>query len=278
MSHALALSPGGHLFVQPDEQAEPKLSQAAAGRLTEGFAAAPACGLEMLASAFLHEPLPPSFVFWRGLAQRLFTELCHNPDLQNAASISIPKPLGTEWSALAETAPPMRGFEYLNGAVLARLWDGLDAHVRAAIAQTPGGAVAYLKSCHPVWNAVGRVTFHLAENKRNPAYPFAFLATYTHRISEQGKVHICPWAVLWRNMPGRRIEPRWLRYCRQCSARRSGANWPESCWSRAPCFIPKSGGPSRRFRFWRTFLCSSKAAWWFEFRIGGRRAVRPDRR
>src|ERR1019366_8150642 len=42
------------------------------------------------------------------------------------------------------------------------------------------------------WNAVGRVTFHLAENKRNPAYPFAFLATYTHRISEQGEVQHLP--------------------------------------------------------------------------------------
>ncbi len=54
------------------------------------------------------------------------------------------------------------------------------------------GRSAYLKSCNPVWNAVGRVTFHLAENKRNPAYPFAFLATYTHRISEQGKVQHLP--------------------------------------------------------------------------------------
>ena len=192
MSHALALSPGGHLFVEPDEQGEPKLSQAAAARLTEGFAGPPARGLEILASAFLHEPLPPSFVFWRGLAQRLFTALCHNPDLQNSASISIPKPQEAEWSGLAEAAPPMKGLEYLNGAVLSRLWDGLDAHVRAAIAQTPGGAVPYLKSCHPVWNAVGRVTFHLAENKRNPAYPFAFLATYTHRISEHGKVQHLP--------------------------------------------------------------------------------------
>ena len=56
MSHMLALSPGGHLFVEPDEQAEPKLSQATATRLTEGFAASPARGLEMLASGFLHEP------------------------------------------------------------------------------------------------------------------------------------------------------------------------------------------------------------------------------
>src|SRR5208283_5226275 len=81
---------------------------------------------------------------------------------------------------------------YLNGPVLARLWDELEAHVRAAMTQTPGGAAAYLKSCNPVWNTVGRVTFHLAENKRNTAYPFAFLATYTHGVSEQGKAQHLP--------------------------------------------------------------------------------------
>src|ERR1017187_4109975 len=192
MSYALALSPGGHLFVEPDDQAEPKLSHATAVRLTEAFGASPARGLESLASEFLHEPIPPTFVFWRGVAQRLFTALCHNPNLQDASTITIPKLAEAEWSALAEGAPPMRGLEYLNGTVLARLWDELDAHVHAAIAQAAGGAVAYLKSCNPVWNAVGRVTFHLAENKRNPAYPFAFLATYTHRISEQGKVQHLP--------------------------------------------------------------------------------------
>jgi non-specific serine/threonine protein kinase len=180
------------LFVEPDEQAEPKLSQATASRLIEGFAASSARGLEMLASGFLHETLPPPFVFWRGLAQRLFTALCHQPNLENASGISIPKLSEAEWSALAESAPPMKGLECLNGPVLTRLWDELEAHVRAAMNQTPSGAAAYLKSCNPVWNTVGRVTFHLAENKRNPAYPFAFLATYTHGVSEQGKAQHLP--------------------------------------------------------------------------------------
>src|SRR5207247_299460 len=115
VSHALALSPGGHLSVEPDDQAEPQLNPGAAARL-------------------------------------------------------------------AEAAPPMKGLEYLNGAVLARSWDELEVHTLSRIARTAGGAAAYLKDCNPTWNAVGRVTFHLAENKRNPAYPFAFLATYTHRI------------------------------------------------------------------------------------------------
>ena len=180
------------MFAEPDDQAEPKLSRATEERLKEVFAASTARGLETLASEFLHEPLPPPFVFWRGFAQRLFTALCHNPNLNHASPPVITKPAETDFAALAESAPPMKGLEYLNGAVLARLWDELDAQVHAAIARTPGGAVAYLKSCNPLWNAVGRVTFHLAENKRNPAHPFAFLATYTHRVSEQGKVQHLP--------------------------------------------------------------------------------------
>jgi non-specific serine/threonine protein kinase len=180
------------LFVEPDESAEPKLSQAAATRLAEAFAASAARGLELLASTLLHEPLPPTLAFWRGLARAYFTALCHNPSLENAAGLSVASPGENEWAAMVEGAPPMKGLEYLNGAVLARLWSELDQHVRAGIAQTTGGAAAYLKACNPTWNAVGRVTFHLAENKRNPAYPFAFLATYTPRISEQGKVQHLP--------------------------------------------------------------------------------------
>ncbi len=192
LSHALTLSPGGHLFVELDEASEPKLNPVVAAQLTGAFADSDARGLELLASALLHEPLPSTLGFWRALPRRFFTALCHNPNLENAADLIIAKPREDDWRALAETAPPMKGLEYLNNAVLARLWDELEAHVRSQIARTAGSTGAYLKNCNSTWNAVGRVTFHLAENKRNPAHPFAFLATYTHRISEQGKVQHLP--------------------------------------------------------------------------------------
>ena len=192
MSHSLALSPNGDLFVEPDDQAEPKLNASAATRLTGAFAASGGQGLEILASEFLDEPLSPTFVFWRALARRYFTALCHNPNLDNAAGLSVARPEANDLSGLVESAPPMKGLEYLNGAVLSRLWDELDVHIRGAIAGHPGGAAAYLKSCNPLWNGVGRVTFHLAENKRSLEHPFAFLATYTNRVSEQGKVQHLP--------------------------------------------------------------------------------------
>jgi hypothetical protein len=32
----------------------------------------------------LHTPLPPTLVFWRGVARRYFTALCHHPDRGDA--------------------------------------------------------------------------------------------------------------------------------------------------------------------------------------------------
>ena len=192
MSLVLVLSPGGHLRVEPDENAEPVLTPAIATQLSEAFAGSSSRGLELLAGGLLHEPLPPTFVFWRGLAQRFFTALCHSATVENAAAMTIAKPSPSECASLIESAPPMKGLEYLAEAVLTQIWADLEAHVCAAIAKTAGGAAAYLHACNPVWHTVGRVSFHLAENKRNPAYPFAFLATYTHRLSEQGKVQHLP--------------------------------------------------------------------------------------
>ena len=192
MSFALVLSPGGHLHVEPDENAEPGLKPGVATRLAEAFTSSAASGLELLGGAFLHEPLPPTLVFWRGLAQRFFTALCHNTNLENSTGIRIPKLSPAECATLVESAPPMKGLEYLTESVVGQIWDSLEAHVRATVSGTIGGAVAYLHASNPVWHALGRVTFHLAENKRNAAYPFAFLATYTHRLSEQGKVQHLP--------------------------------------------------------------------------------------
>ena len=35
----------------------------------------------------------------------------------------------------------------------------------------------FLKTLNPAWNLVGRVHFNLAENRRDPEFPFAFMAT-----------------------------------------------------------------------------------------------------
>ncbi len=191
MSHELALSPGGHLFVEPNELAVPKLAVNSVARLSEAFSRSGARGLELLVSEFFQQELPPTFFFWRNLARKYFTLLCHCPS-SNDRNFSIVKPSGQEWDDFVMMAPPMKGLDYLNKEVVGRLWDELDAHVHVCVSEISGGLPAYLTKCNPLWNAVGRVTFHLAENKRNPAQPFAFLATYSNRVSEQGRVQHLP--------------------------------------------------------------------------------------
>ena len=50
----------------------------------------------------------------------------------------------------------------------------------------------FSRSRHPVWNLVGRVHFNLAENRKDAEAPFAFLATYTSRVSAHGKAQHLP--------------------------------------------------------------------------------------
>jgi hypothetical protein len=46
----------------------------------------------------------------------------------------------------------------------------------------------------PAWHVVGRVTFHLAENKTDTQRPFAFLATFTEKLSATGQPQHLPLA------------------------------------------------------------------------------------
>ena len=71
--------------------------------------------------------------------------------------------------------------------VLERLWQELDATLHAELQASGQPLGAYLKARHTAWNLVGRVHVHLAENRKDEQFPFAFLATYTTRLSAQGK-------------------------------------------------------------------------------------------
>lgn len=60
---------------------------------------------------------------------------------------------------------------------------------------------------HPANSAehpVGRVTFHLAENKHNKQHPFAFLATYTHGTTDQAKPQYLPFERALKEYAGTR--------------------------------------------------------------------------
>ncbi len=189
----LVLSPHGSLRIENVPPPTPWTDPEAGRRLASAFASSTAHGLLELATRALNTMVPTATAYWREFARRYLTQLCHTPDLDQVREIpALPPPGDAECRAIADSAPPMRGGEYLNASVIAQCWAALDEHVRAVIAEHPQGAGAWLRESHPLWRMVGRVTFHLAENKRHPTHPFAFMASYASRLSSQSRVQHLP--------------------------------------------------------------------------------------
>ncbi len=187
------LTPYGLLRLEPTDPPSPWKDAEVAQRVAEVLAKSPIQGLLHLATTELDSALPPAAAWWREFARRYLTALCHIPDLeQTRQAESLPPPLESDLTELIEAAPPMRGGEYLDVERLRALWCDLDALVRAEAAKHPQGAGAWLRECHPLWRLVGRVTFHLADNKKNPDFPFAFMASYGSRLTLQGRVQHLP--------------------------------------------------------------------------------------
>ncbi|MDR2123758.1 MAG: DEAD/DEAH box helicase [Desulfovibrio sp.] len=126
--------------------------------------------------------------FWQGFADALLFALCRLPDAADCANpaVLLPCPSDAKLDALLENAPPMTGGEYLSRQALQSVWSKLSAWCLEE-AERSGGLTAFMDRRAPRWRRVGRVTFHLAENKADADFPFAFLATYTVALNRDGR-------------------------------------------------------------------------------------------
>jgi hypothetical protein len=187
MPHELTITPSGHLTLL--ERTAAADSVALSNRVVAAFAESASHGLLHLATHELQTRLPPALEYVRSFARAYLTRLCQTPTNEATKELPpTPPPSSEELSAWILQAPPIAGLEYLRDESLAAWWSDLDALVRDEMRQHAGGPQAYLSDKNPSWRFVGRVAFHLAENKRDAAHPFAFLATYASRMSAQGQV------------------------------------------------------------------------------------------
>jgi SNF2-related domain/SNF2 Helicase protein/Helicase conserved C-terminal domain len=209
MPFELFLSPQGHLHVRETVEADGSSVDGTVGkRIHAAFSESPERGLLHLATTELESNLPPAFGFARDFARLYLTRLCQTPTNGEGGAVApILPPSESELAFQVLQAPPMPGCEYLNADVLVSWWAGLDTLVRDEIAHHEGGAQAYLSERNPQWRLVGRVTFHLAENKRDPNHPFAFLATYIPRLSAQGRVQHEPLSKALQQYAGAKNKP-----------------------------------------------------------------------
>lgn len=210
MNLRICLSPHGRLLLETtvgeagnDEPSRASLSDKTVAELSSAFTASPADGLLLLAGPSLHGALPADLVFWRDWSRQVLAALARLDEEQLQAfargsgaktAAYLPPPDELALSVLIAAAPPMRGLEYLTPEVLKGLWLELANTIRERAAGTEGGLAAFLRATNPARQLLGRVTFHLAENKRDAARPFAFLATYTHRLAAHDSVQHLPLA------------------------------------------------------------------------------------
>ena len=200
----LVLTPAGHLKVREGIAGAGKEPGAWQKRVVAAFSTCQAAGLFSLAATRPTDPPEPDWVYWRDFAGLYLTELCRTPEGTGATPAAVEPPAPPELEGLVSAAPPMAGGEYLSPAMLRDLWLDLDGWVREEVAGQSAGLSEWLRQRAPVWHQVGRVCFHLAENRRDEEFPFAFLATYAPRLSKGGRVQYQPLGAALREYAGAR--------------------------------------------------------------------------
>jgi len=186
----LTINRSGCLDSRETVQEEPYATELAA-KLGQGVKEDGICGALLALAAFAKtQGLPPAMLFWRDFAAEILNRICHTPE--NAAFIDEIEPLTKTQAAVYRLSlPPMTGAEYVTEATFIDIWNGFSAYLGQAVAKA-GSLAVFLESRAPRWRQVGRVCFHLAENKGDGEYPFAFLATYASGLGKADKLRFLP--------------------------------------------------------------------------------------
>jgi non-specific serine/threonine protein kinase len=240
------------LEAHPDEDDSGSLPAAVTARIERAFRDGQGAGLLHLATTEMKTDLPPSVAFARSFASRYITQLCHLGDTEVVQQNElIAPPSEEELKTLALEAPPMKGLEYLDAHFLRTAWSDLDARVRGEILASGKGLRPYLHEKNPLWRVVGRVTFHLAENKRDEEYPFAFLATYAGGISERGEAQHLPLARALQEYAGVSNRKRLLALLTPIRDAAERLPWVQELVESTDIYHPLAWTPAEAHRFLR---------------------------
>ena len=249
VSFAPILTPHGRLILGQVDDA-PRLEPGLAQRLLEAFARGSGHGLLRLGAGEIGILLPPVLAYWREFGARYVTTLCTLPDAEeHGAKVHIPAPSEDELESVASAAPPMIGAEYLTAAVLHALWEELDAAFGSELAASKGSVQDFLKRHSPAWNLVGRVHFNLAENRKDEEAPFAFLATYTTRLSAHAKAQHVPLGQALREYAGASNKTRLLSLLLPVQRAAESCAWLKAMADAGEIFHPLRWTPREAFQF-----------------------------
>ena len=238
---ATVVTPRSALRLERTETAVP-LDDAVAARLEAAFARGAGHGLLQLGLAEARSRLPADLAFWHGLAMGFVAARCR------AGETQPPEPSNEELTRLADEAPPMRGGEYLDAAALSALWRELAEAFEDELAASGASLDAFLAARDSRWRHVGRVHFHLAENRKDAERPFAFLATYAPGFAAHGEVRHAPLGAALREYAGAGAKAELLRLLEPVSRASESCAWLKAIVESGEIFHPLRWTPSEAMR------------------------------
>jgi hypothetical protein len=250
----LNISPHGRLYVESSsDEGGSALQGTVSKRISEAFQLGTAQGILHLATVELETSLPASFSYAREWGRAYLTQLCHRPESQSGETwLAVPAPSLDERRFRALAVPPMRGAEYLDAEMLEAWWTELDALVHAGVAASGNSVRHFMETRNPLWRMVGRVTFHLAENKRDPDWPFAFLATYSNRLSAQGQLQHLPLERALREYGAAKNRQALLSLLEPIQQAAERVDWVKELIDSGEVYEPMAWGPNDAYRFLRS--------------------------
>ena len=190
-SLSLGLTRNGRLALTVGDSDSAALASDLAVRLREALGRGSGHALLLLGADEAGAALPPAAAYWREFGARFVAALCAQQTAEGARQ-DVAAPSDEELDRLVTAAPLMTGGEYLAPDLLRALWRELDQAFTIELKESKYDLQEFLQSRNPAWNLVGRVHFNLAENRKDPDAPFAFLATYTTQLSKQAKAQHLP--------------------------------------------------------------------------------------
>ena len=245
------LTPSGRIDVFPGSPDEgPGLSTAVQRRVIDAFSAGRGHGVLHLGAGELSTDFHPTLSYWRDIGRSFVASVCGALDPTDPTSLVIPDPDPDEITAFSEAVPPMPGAELLTPALLGDLWSDLGKAVTLEAARfKDGGIQGYLKKQSSVWNVVGRVCLHLAENKHDLDYPFAFIATYVHKVSTQAKPEHVPLGQALQEYAGAKNRQKLLALLSPLSRAAKQSDFIRELVDAGDIYHPLSWTPTEAHRF-----------------------------
>lgn len=140
--------------------------------------------------------LSDSLRYLHRVASAFVEAITHDPELEKLRENAVAVPTQEAAAQLLKNAPYLIGSEYLTVSWLLGVWERLNHAFAEEMKGYQGTVSEFFVSHNPNLRVVGRIFFHLVENRQGE-FPFGFLATYASGTTDQGKSKHQPLKNAW---------------------------------------------------------------------------------